>query len=423
MAKRDAVVKDPNAPTQLSSPFVHASVTDPAARRVADAMTRNRHPLSRQAIPKYTAPRAGGPTPPIPNLEAPAGDGMTMADQAVVQRAAGQMTGGQVAPTQGGIFTQSPAMQAAASFAPPQTKSRPPQLYPSDLLPAEAQQDPMFRQGQGSMVAVSQPELAFKYGVIRGTGANRRHVPPQELNQATKGLRAESLQDLERLGALSRGQSATTEAEDRAAEQASVQSSAGAAGRFGNSPKDGPQTSDKARVAEVMKKMGVEDDLDFATLRDMMMKDIINNDEQRAIIEERCAKMEVDDLIMHGYVRQKVPILPGKFEPTFQSIASSDDLAIKKLIMLESKGLEINERYLLDKFSVMTVALGLYAINDNKVPGHLDANGKFDEEAFWKKYEFLARNSFHMIGTLGVNFFWFDVRVRKLFVAERLGNG
>ena len=126
---------------------------------------------------------------------------------------------------------------------------------------------------------------------------------------------------------------------------------------------------------------------------------------------------------MHGYVRQKVPILPGKFEPTFQSIASSDDLAIKKLIMLESKGLEINERYLLDKFSVMTVALGLYAINDNKVPSHLDANDKFDEAAFWKKFDFLARNSFHMIGTLGVNFFWFDVRVRKLFVAERLGNG
>lgn len=346
-----------------------------------------------------------------------------MADQAVVQRAAVPGVSGQVAPPQGGIFTQSPAMQAAASFAPPQTKNRPPQIYPTDLLPAEAQQDPMFRQGQGSMVAVSQPELALKYGVIRGTGANRRHVPPQELNQATKGLRSESLQDLERLGALARGQSATTEAEDRAAEQASVQSSAGAAGRLGNAPKDGPQTSDKTRVAEALKRMGVEDDLDFATLRDMMMKDIINNDEQRAIIEERCPKMEVDDLIMHGYVRQKVPILPGKFEPTFQSIASSDDLAIKKLIMLESKGLEINERYLLDKFSVMTVVLGLYAINDNKVPSHLDSNGKFDEEAFWKKFDFLARNSFHMIGALGVNFFWFDVRVRKLFVAERLGNG
>jgi len=421
MAKRDAVVKDPNAPTQLSPPFVHASVTDPAARRVADAMIRNRHPLSRQAIPKYTTQRAGGPTPPIPNLEAPAGDGMTMADQAIAQRAAATQATG--APPQGGIFTQSPALQAAAAFPPPASKARPAQIYPSDLLPAEAQNDPLFRPGQGSMFAASQPELALKYGVIRGSGTNRRHVPPQELHQATKGLRPESLQDLERLGALARGQSATTEAEDRAAEEASVQSSAGAAGRFGNAPKDGPQTADKTRVAEALKKMGVEDDLDFATLRDMMMKDIINNDEQRAIIEERCPKMEVDDLIMHGYVRQKVPILPGKFEPTFLSIASSDDLAIKKLIMLESKGLEINERYLLDKFSVMTVALGLYAINDNKVPSHLDANGKFNEEAFWKKFDFLARNSFHMIGTLGVNFFWFDVRVRKLFVAERLGNG
>ena len=48
---------------------------------------------------------------------------------------------------------------------------------------------------------------------------------------------------------------------------------------------------------------------------------------------------------------------------------------------------------------------------------------ELDEDAFWKKFEYVARFPFHMLASLGVNYFWFDVRVRKLFVAEKLGNG
>jgi hypothetical protein len=270
------------------------------------------------------------------------------------------------------------------------------------------------------MYAASQPELAYKYGVIRGTGTNRRHVLPQELGNPTKGLSSKTLEDMKTLSALQGGQAAVVGEQDRRAEQEAAASSAGAAGSFGNTPGDGPEAGAKTRVSDALKKM---DDLDYSTLRDMMLKDIINNDEQRKIIEERCKPMNVEDLIMHGYVRQKVPILPDKFEPMFQSPAGADDLAIKRLIMVESKGLEINERYLLDKFALMTVALGVYAINNNVLPDYRDANGKFNDDKFWEKYELLTRNSFHMLGTLGVNFFWFDIRVRRLFVAERLGNG
>jgi hypothetical protein len=341
-----------------------------------------------------------------------------MADQALAQRV--PAGGAAAAPPKGGIFVESPALAAAASFAPPSAPPGKPPLYPSDLLPNEARQDPHFRDGGGSMYAASQPELAYKYGVIRGSGTNRRHVLPQELGQATKGLSPKTIEDMKRLSELQGGQAAAVGEQDRQAEQEAAGGLAGAAGRYGNAPGDGPEPSNKARVDSVLKNM---DQLDFETLRDMMVKDIINNDDQRKIIEERCEPMKVEDLIMHGHVRQKVPILPGKFEPTFQSPSGEDDLAIKRLIMIESKGIEINDRYLLDKFALMTVALGLYAINNSVLPDYRDADGKFDDKKFWEKYAIIARNSFHMIGTLGVNFFWFDIRVRRLFVAERLGNG
>ena len=412
MSKRpDTVVKDPTAPTQFGPPIVHPRVTNPAALRTAAAI-QGRHPA------KYSTPVAGGPTPPIPHLESPAGSGLTMADQALAHRVA--TTAPTATPPKGGIFVESPALQAAATFAPPSAPPGRPPLYPSDLLPNEARHDPNFREGGGSMYAASQPDLAYKYGVIRGTGTNRRHFLPQELGQATKGLSSKTLEDMKKLSELQGGQSAVVGEQDRRAEQEAAEGPAGAAGRFGNAPGDGPEAGASTRVAEALKKM---DDLDYSTLRDMMMKDIINNDDQRKIIEDRCLPMKIEDLIMHGYVRQKVPILPDKFEPTFQSPSGEDDLHIKRLIMIESKGIEITDRYLLDKFAVMTVTLGVYAINNNVLPGYRDSKGNFDEEKFWEKYAIIARNSFHMIGTLGVNFFWFDIRVRRLFVAERLGNG
>ena len=409
MSKREpTAVKDPANPVQFGPPIVHPGV-NPAAVRTAMAM-QGRHPQ------KYAVPVAGGPTPPIPNLEGLAGSGLTMADQALAQR---MPAFGTATPAQkGGIFIESPAIAAAATFQPSAGPARPPAFYPSDLLPNDARQDPAFRDGGASMYAVSQPELAYKYGVIRGSGPNRRHVPPQELNHATKGLKPETVADLRRLTELQNNNPVAEQ--DREAEQAAAAGPAGAAGRFGNTPGDGPEASGKARVEEAIKKM---DDLDFSTLRDMMLKDIINNDDQRKIIEDRCEPMKVDDIIMQGFVRQKVPVLPGKFEVTFQSPGGIDDLEIKRLIMVESKGLEINERYLLDKFSLMTVVLGTYAINNNILPGYTDPNGKFSEEKFWEKYHLLAKYSFHMLSSLGVNFFWFDIRVRRLFVAERLGNG
>jgi hypothetical protein len=345
-----------------------------------------------------------------------------MADQANQQRMAAHGAVEAPATTSGSMFQGSAPPSPTAV---PMPMSRPPaNLLPIDILPNEAKSDPDFKEGQGSMYATAQPGLAYKYGVIR----NGQRIAPQQLGQPRRGLKQETLQDLETLqrlqgkappeapGAIGRT------SEDARIEKEAAAGVAGAAGRFGNTPSDGPQANPHAQqtIQEAVKKL---DDFDFNTFREMMMKDIINNEKQRELIESRCKPLDITDLITRSFVTQRVPIIPDKFEPEFQSMTGAEDLAIKRLIMLESKGIEVTERYLLDKFAMMGVTIGVRAINSNPLPDHRDKDGLFDEEAFWKKYSLITKYPFHMIASLGVNYFWFDVRVRKLFVADELGNG
>jgi len=290
-----------------------------------------------------------------------------------------------------------------------QGMSRPPSgILPSDILPEAARSDPEYKDGMGATYASSQPNLAYKYGVLR----NGEHVPPQALNKAKPGL---SQQTIEGLQAVQAAQAA-----------ASGQPRPAMTGRRPintRAPLPPPEeevVDAQTAVEEAKKKL---DSLDFSTLSNMMRKDLLNNDDQRKIIEARCTPMDVSDILVHGYVVQRVPVLPGKFEPSFQSLQANEDLAIKRLIMKESKGIEVSDQYLLDKFSLMTCVLSLYAINGDLIPDHRDAKGEFDDTKFWEKFNFLARYPLNMIGSLGVNSFWFDMRVRKLFVAENLGNG
>jgi hypothetical protein len=407
------VKKDISNPATFGPPQVAPGVTDPRAQNYA-AKFAARHP------PKYATPVAGGPTPPIPRLDSdPSGD-IPMSDQANQQRfrSTGPIGGA------GSLFSEAAAPAAPGGTLP--AFSRPPAgLLPNDLLPEEARKDPNFREGQGSMYAASQPALAYKYGVIR----NKTRVLPQNLGQAPKGLSDKAIQDLKMLQELQQNPGA---AQARAAEEAAAvdqrlmgeaaAGSAGMAGRLGNAPSSGPTpdaVSEKT-VAEVTKSM---DDFDFNTLREVMMKDIINNEDQRKIIESRCLPMTIDDIITRGFVTQRVPIIPNKFEPTFTSLTGDDDLALKRLVMQESRGLEVADRYLLDKFSLMTLAAGLHQINNNPMPDFRDDKGNFEEERFMKKFELILRYPFHMLASIGVNYFWFDIRVRKLFVAESVGNG
>lgn len=426
--KRDVpeVKKDISQPATFGPPVVAPGVTDPAAQKYAKQFEQRRGP------PKYGVPVAGGPTPPIPRLDSEPTGMLPMADQANQQRiqqtgpfvgAGSLFQGPPPAPQSGGIFPQQPQQQK------PSPTALPPGLMMTDLLPEVARKDAAFRDGHGSMYAVSQPALAYKYGVVR----NKQHVSPQQLasgksGAAASGLKPETLAGLQAISAANQSpetaeatRTAQAREEDKRIMGEAAAGSAGASGRLGNVT-EGPQPEAKPAksAADLAKNM---DDFDFNRLREALMKDIINNDEQREIIEKRLEPLSLDELFTTGSITQNVPILPGKLEATFRSLSAEDDLTLKRLAMKEAKGLEVSDQYLLDKFSLMTIIAGLYAINNNPFPDYRDVQGHFDEELYWAKFHLISRYPFNMLATLGVHHFWFDIRVRKLFVMESLGNG
>jgi hypothetical protein len=148
--------------------------------------------------------------------------------------------------------------------------------------------------------------------------------------------------------------------------------------------------------------------------------DVLNNDRRKKWIESRLKKMQVEDLIMYGEVHQEVDVLPGKLRITYRTTSGEEDLAVKKLMYSTESG---STRYIVDKFSLMNLTAGLYAVNDQVYPTHLTGDGDFDEEMFNVKYKKVLRMPMQLLADLVCNYIWFDSRVRNLLVPEELGNG
>jgi hypothetical protein len=306
-------------------------------------------------------------------------------------------------------------------------------IQPGDMLPPEALQDPTFQQGTGANFAANQPHLVLKYGLVRGGQV----MSPQALAQSTKTAPGQlSPQSVEGLQALQQHQRQAAEGMPQTEEQAARQAAAGAAAqssRVGKpynrveGPEEKSETSDEDRkkIKEAIEKM---DSFDYDALQRQMEEDILNNPEQREIIEARLKELDFDELVTKNRVTQDVIIHPGsdtrgRLWFTYESMTGEEDLVLKQIIMKESKSIEVTGQYLLDKFAFMSIAIGLKAINGNALPRHTNEKGEFDEDKFWLKFNWVLQKPLHLLSCIGINHTWFEQRVRKMFVAEKLGNG
>lgn len=314
---------------------------------------------------------AGGPTPPIPRLdtkqvEVPG----TMAEHAMRARGIAQ-----------------------------------PNLQIGDILPEAAMRDPLYRQGQGARMAANQPDLAMKYGVVR----NGNYIPPQALQpQKERKLSPETVQGLQQL------------AEFQLPQQEAPKEPEPQLQDIGKTTEEAFSKDQKQEIKEALKEM---DEFQLDQFRQAITKDPLNNEEQRKIIESRLKPMTIDELIMTLTVTQDVPIIPGKLIATFKHPPGDVDLAIKRMIMNETKSLEVSERYFLDKFALMALCANLHAINNKPFPDYRDDSGEINEEMFYKRLNRMLRLPMYMLASLGINAQWFDARVKKLFVADVVGNG
>lgn len=171
-------------------------------------------------------------------------------------------------------------------------------------------------------------------------------------------------------------------------------------------------------VSEEEKLKGEIDELDD-TIFDAFgnkVRDLFNNKKRRAVIELRCPELSLDDLLIHQELRQVVPIIPKKFLPTFRMPSGEEDLFVKSLIRTE----EGTSRYILDKFAMMNLCLGMYALNGSPFPNHINDSGTPDPKLFDIKFKVLIRFPLPILADLSVNYIWFDERVRRLVVADGL---
>ena len=398
-----------------AAPYVHPNAPQGAVDQAAVFnAARNARKTSNQ-LPKTTAPVAGGPGPQIPHLAGGPQRGGTMAQQAAAEREPEPQYRQAPGHTPSGfVEAAAPSQQVMGAN---QAPTSPAQLgiLPVDELPQAAMQDPNFIQGQGCMFAANQPQMALKYGVVR----RGQHITPQQLLSPRKQsgqpgqLSEKSVRDLEELQALQRRQEkSVTQSEDSAPTAMGT-----AAGNVGTPTLTAENRRELERAVESL------DEFDFDRWRQSMMKDVLNNETQKKIIESRLKPMDIGDLVTQGYVIQRVDIIPGKLWVDFKMLDGETDLALKRLIMEDSKSVEVSDRYFLDKFGLMSIAAVLHKVNDKPYADFTDANGDFDDAKFRDKFRKVLKLPMPMLTSLGANALWFDIRVRKLFVSENLGNG
>lgn len=245
---------------------------------------------------------------------------------------------------------------------------------PFEPLPEEATQDPRFRQGIGSRVAGNQPQMA----------PDGDYKPP---------ISKESMDTLKEF--------ARKAEEAQAAEVMPTKASM-------------PKKSFEEQQGEEVERQisGTSRDLEDeikSLLGDDDSFDHLNNPVRRKEIEARLEPLDLTDLIIQGELRQIVPIIPGKLEVELRSPSSEEDLAVKRL-MYDEKG---GDRYLMDKYIIMNLTLALVSINGQELPTHLK-DGSFDETSYMRKFARVRKFPIQLVGDLGLQYAWFDRRVRML---------
>jgi hypothetical protein len=430
MVRRDAAAP----PTPASAPkgttvlpqggavFIDPRV-DPATAAYTAGIAARRGGLPKADLPLHPE------RPPIPTLIGGPPEGSmprTMAEYAGMER------GGRpppVAVPQPGPRAPSIIEEAAPLPQPPAQARRATVaslgLAPNDLLTEQAKGDPAYRHGPGSEFAANQPDLAARYGVMRGG----QYIPAQRLGRTgAPSLSPQTVADLERLRQLQDGATAPgldqSEADGR---KAVTEGLGGSAARVGGvsqgDPIKPPGESAEDRNKVLKAAIDQMDAFEFSQWRQLTMRQILHSEEEREAIESRLKPLDLGDLLRDGHIRQRIPIIPGKYEVTLQSYEGQVELALKRLIMMEARSVDVGEQYLLDKHSFMAAAVGLHKINDKVYPEIVDKDGVFNDELFLKKFNMVMRLPIHMLASIGVNLMWFEMRVRKLYSASAVGNG
>jgi hypothetical protein len=194
---------------------------------------------------------------------------------------------------------------------------------------------------------------------------------------------------------------------------------------FNEKAREAAKKGEEKIIAEQVQEQSVtelrnEVDDFLAKVREEMKKADDGNEDLRKAIEARCSPLSIEQLLDDGEIRQEVPIIRGKFIVTYRTYGGDEDLAVKRLIF----GVNGSDVYIQTLMGMYQLTLGLYAINDSILPTHLNAAGEFDKNLFEEKFYKIKKYPLPLLGSVALNFKWFDERSRRMFVdVDELKNG
>lgn len=192
----------------------------------------------------------------------------------------------------------------------------------------------------------------------------------------------------------------------------------GTASKVAESEAEKKSVEEEAKKAVEDKKEELFDMFDFGGQNEA--ERVLNNKKRRQEIEKRCEPMAIEDLLMRDEVRQLVQIVPDKFFVVFRSLTPEESLFIKQILAREQAP---SDSYALEKYSLLQLACSVVSINGKEFTDHRNKDGDPQDDLFKLKMKQLMKKSGYVINDLGINYMWFDIRVRKLLTSDTLGNG
>ena len=145
-----------------------------------------------------------------------------------------------------------------------------------------------------------------------------------------------------------------------------------------------------------------------------------DNKQVRKEIESGCTEMDFADLVLTGRVVQRVPILPGRFGVTFQSLLGYEDFWVQSNATSYSSDEWSSQSWM----GYARLAMSTIDINGTEMGNH-SKNGAVDRDLFEKKFEVLMSKGTRLLEYMLVNLNWFFDREKQLWENdfELLKNG
>ena len=138
-----------------------------------------------------------------------------------------------------------------------------------------------------------------------------------------------------------------------------------------------------------------------------------DNREVRLAVEARCRAMDFGDLVLSGRVTQSVPVLPGKLEPTYQSLVGKEVFWLERSAHVYGGATNMAVASWL---GYARLAMSLTELNGRDLGTHLDAkDGSVVDDKVTAKIAALLDMPERLLEVLLINYTWFSARVEDLY--------